>query len=86
MAQLLPMRIHGSLEDVIVAPTQWSFALVTLPSLEVHAVVMQFQQRSHLVDVYPLSYFDSFLPFLESSFCLRELTSVTRGDEMVKRW
>ena len=41
LAQLLPMRIHGGLEDVIVAPTQWSFALVALPSLEVHGVVMQ---------------------------------------------
>ena len=68
LAQLLPMRIHSGLEDVIVAPTHWSFALVALPSLEVHGVVMQFQKRAHLVDVDPFSYLDGFLPFLESSF------------------
>ena len=68
LAQLLPMRIHGGLEDVIVAPTHRSFALVTLPSLEVYSVVMQFQKRPHLVDVDPFSYLDGFLPSLESSF------------------
>ena len=86
LAQLLPMRIHDGLEDVIVAPMHWSVVLVALPSLEVHGVVMQVQKRPHLVDVDPFSYLDGFLPSLESSFCLRELTSVTRGDEMVKRW
>ena len=68
LAQLLPMRIHSGLEDIIVAPTHWSFALVALPSLEVHGVVMQLQKRAHLVDVDPFSYLDGFLPFLESSF------------------